>query len=226
VPKPTFWNLPEAKRTRITDLAIAEFARWPYPQASLSRIVQQAGIAKGSMYQYFADKFDLYHWLVAEVLPSRKAASMTGLPPTEGFFESLHSALHQGLTMFRTDPLIARLGVRVLEPVEDVHATALHAAMIGTSYDTAKAMLAQGQALGIVRRDLDPATAAHLWIAMIGTGIWAALAACVPGGIAALNERPEALSSLTDDELIRVAETAIAMLRGAVEATVPLEVQP
>ena len=45
----TFDNLPAEKRERIIELALAEFAEHPYALASLSRIVERAGIAKGSI---------------------------------------------------------------------------------------------------------------------------------------------------------------------------------
>jgi AcrR family transcriptional regulator len=64
VPKETFFNLAEGKRSRISAVALDEFATHDYRSASLSRIVQNAGIAKGSMYQYFEDKKDLYYYLV------------------------------------------------------------------------------------------------------------------------------------------------------------------
>jgi AcrR family transcriptional regulator len=64
MPKETFLNLPEDKRRRITNVALDEFALHDYRGASLSRIVETAGIAKGSMYQYFDDKKDLYLYLV------------------------------------------------------------------------------------------------------------------------------------------------------------------
>jgi AcrR family transcriptional regulator len=72
MPKPTFLNLPDAKRDRITELALDEFSTHPYRQASLSRIVARAGIAKGSMYQYFENKLDLYRWLVTDELERRR----------------------------------------------------------------------------------------------------------------------------------------------------------
>lgn len=64
MPKPTFFNLSEQKRQNITKLAIAEFASANYDNASISNIVKQARIAKGSFYQYFEDKKDLYLYLV------------------------------------------------------------------------------------------------------------------------------------------------------------------
>lgn len=66
MPANTFFNLPEEKRQRIVNEAIDEFAAHPYHRASLSRIVERAGIAKGSMYQYFKDKFDLYLYLLEQ----------------------------------------------------------------------------------------------------------------------------------------------------------------
>ena len=60
MPKDTFFNLPEDKRTLICDVAIDEFAEYPFDQASINRIVAKSGIAKGSFYQYFEDKKDLF----------------------------------------------------------------------------------------------------------------------------------------------------------------------
>ncbi|MEA3326841.1 MAG: TetR/AcrR family transcriptional regulator [Chloroflexota bacterium] len=64
MPKDTFKNLPEEKRRKILDIAIEEFAAHPYNVASISKIVRKAGIAKGSIYQYFENKKELYRYLV------------------------------------------------------------------------------------------------------------------------------------------------------------------
>ncbi len=63
MPNQTVFNLPDKKRTKISELAIAEFANADYDNASISNIVKQAKIAKGSFYQYFEDKADLYLYL-------------------------------------------------------------------------------------------------------------------------------------------------------------------
>ena len=64
MPKDTFKNLPEEKRRQILNIAIKEFAAHPYNVASISKIVRKAGIAKGSIYQYFENKKGLYQYLV------------------------------------------------------------------------------------------------------------------------------------------------------------------
>lgn len=52
--------------------ALAEFSDRPYIEASLSQIARRARIPKGSVYQYFEDKLDLYRWLLTEETPRRK----------------------------------------------------------------------------------------------------------------------------------------------------------
>ena len=79
MPKDTFFNLPEEKRQRIMDLAVAEFAANPYEVASISDIVRKAGIAKGSFYQYFEDKKDLYIYLI-ELASDAKLTLVKDLP--------------------------------------------------------------------------------------------------------------------------------------------------
>ncbi|NBC30902.1 MAG: TetR family transcriptional regulator [Spirochaetes bacterium] len=64
MPKETFFNLPEEKRSAFLAAAFREFALHDYDTASISRIVAELGIAKGSLYQYFEDKRDLYAYLL------------------------------------------------------------------------------------------------------------------------------------------------------------------
>ena len=72
MPKQTFFNLPVDKRERIIGCAISEFAGHGYKQASISRMVEAAGIAKGSFYQYFEDKDDLYTYIIQTQIVQRK----------------------------------------------------------------------------------------------------------------------------------------------------------
>jgi len=73
--KQTFLNLDEEKRRHIISLAYTEFATHTYTGASLSRIVERAGIAKGSIYQYFDDRMDLYLYLLEKAAERKLPAS-------------------------------------------------------------------------------------------------------------------------------------------------------
>lgn len=60
MPTATFMNLPVEKRERVLGAAIAEFSQRNVEEANISNIVRQAGIPRGSFYQYFTGKDDLY----------------------------------------------------------------------------------------------------------------------------------------------------------------------
>lgn len=66
MPKETFHNLTEEKKEIIINAFLREFAVHPYDKASLSSVVKDLGIAKGSIYQYFDDKLDLFTYLIEE----------------------------------------------------------------------------------------------------------------------------------------------------------------
>ena len=83
MPKQTFFNLTEEKRRQIIDIAIDEFADNDYEKASISKIVARAGIAKGSFYQYFADKDDLYGYLISLIAEKKAAAFSLDHPDPE-----------------------------------------------------------------------------------------------------------------------------------------------
>ena len=56
----TFERLPQEKRDRILQAARTEFIRYPYEKTSINRILAEAEVPKGSFYQYFDDKSDLF----------------------------------------------------------------------------------------------------------------------------------------------------------------------
>ena len=62
MPKETFFNLPSEKQERLMEAAQKEFSRVPLQDASIAKIVKLAGISRGSFYQYFEDKDDLYYY--------------------------------------------------------------------------------------------------------------------------------------------------------------------
>lgn len=64
MPTSTFFNLPPPKREKLLQAAVAEFSRKPYAEVSINRIIRAAEIPRGSFYQYFADKRDLFRYVL------------------------------------------------------------------------------------------------------------------------------------------------------------------
>lgn len=65
--KETFLRLPEEKRSRILDAAWEEFLRVKFADASINKIILRARIPRGSFYQYFTDKEDLFAYLLRDI---------------------------------------------------------------------------------------------------------------------------------------------------------------
>lgn len=63
MPTPTWQRLDESRRRAITEAAEAEFAAHGFSGGSLNVIARDAGVAKGSLFQYFNDKQDFYVYL-------------------------------------------------------------------------------------------------------------------------------------------------------------------
>ena len=64
----TFRNLPEEKRRRFLEAAWKEFTTCSYAEASINRIIQEAKISRGSFYQYFTGKHDLFLYLLKSLI--------------------------------------------------------------------------------------------------------------------------------------------------------------
>ena len=79
MPTKTYHNLPEEKRLKVEKAAIAEFAANPLQSASINAIVSEAGIAKGSFYQYFENINDL-HAHILSIISKKKIEVITSLP--------------------------------------------------------------------------------------------------------------------------------------------------
>ncbi|MEM6451787.1 MAG: TetR/AcrR family transcriptional regulator [Cyanobacteria bacterium P01_D01_bin.105] len=113
MPKPTFFNLSDKKRQNITDLAIAEFANADYNSVSISNIVKQAKIAKGSFYQYFEDKQDLYMHIVSLAYERRIAFVQTAQQALQkepkDFFETLRQLFRVSVQFSFQQPQLAQI---------------------------------------------------------------------------------------------------------------------
>lgn len=63
----TFLNLEDKKQERIIQAALDEFSIKSFGDASITSIVKKANISRGSFYQYFGSKENLYQYLVSKL---------------------------------------------------------------------------------------------------------------------------------------------------------------
>jgi len=111
----TFRQLPPDKQNRVLDAALTEFADQGYQAASLNRLVAQAGIAKGSLYQYFPNKEGIFRHIFQFALQQVRRTLTTVKEGTleEGFFLRLEKSLLAGVRFLREHPRIYNLYLKI-----------------------------------------------------------------------------------------------------------------
>src|ERR1700752_1418941 len=107
MPTVTWARIDPARRAAIVDAAEAEFSAHGFSRGSLNVIARRAGVAKGSLFQYFADKRDLYAF-IADIASQRVRAYMEDrineLDPSRPFFNFLTDWLDAWVAYFADHP--------------------------------------------------------------------------------------------------------------------------
>jgi AcrR family transcriptional regulator len=208
VPGPRFAKLAPAQQQTILGAALAEFAAHGFHDASLNRIIDAAGISKGSMYYYFDNKEDLFahatrvefEHLFAELGPLD--------PPDEPGPDAFWSAVHAYYLGYYLGSMAAMAGrPKLAALVRAWLATSGNATIQRAQQDLERELLpwvqhilTAGQASGAVRTDLPSGLLIAVALAMgIAMDTW--LLTQPPGH----TDLPSLTSALVD------------MLRGALE---------
>lgn len=225
MPKPTFLNLPDAKRDRITELALDEFSTHPYRQASLSRIVARAGIAKGSMYQYFENKLDLYRWLVTDELERRRSewlesdvARPENFGDRGGLFAEIEQLVVTRVGFMLAHPRLARLAASAMEPTTDEELRELHGALRREQIESLAQRIRTARNAGEVRSDLDPRTVAHLIEALIIRGTTNAVLDQLGVDVQQFLTDSDSGTRLDPSHWRELVREALSLIRGGIEA--------
>ena len=91
MPTKTFFNLREEKRQRIEKALINEFSKSSFEQASITNIIKEANIPRGSFYQYFVDKKDAIGKKKLGIAEAREEAIIKALENVVSFSKESQS---------------------------------------------------------------------------------------------------------------------------------------
>jgi AcrR family transcriptional regulator len=107
MPTVTWARVDPARRAAIIEAAEDEFGAHGFSRGSLNVIARRAGVAKGSLFQYFADKRDLYAF-TTDIASQRVRAYMEDLirevDPSRPFFEFLTDMLDGWVAYYAEHP--------------------------------------------------------------------------------------------------------------------------
>lgn len=158
MPTGTWERLPEARRAAVVAAAEAEFAARGFSGGSLNTICQQAGVSKGSLFQYFADKADMYVHLADRAsvrIRSAMESAITKLDWDNDFFTAMEALVETWVRYFYDHPLDrAMTAAANLEP-DPTARTAVRATVNHHYLAVLRPLIESAIATGHLRSDSD-----------------------------------------------------------------------
>ncbi|MEV7331957.1 TetR/AcrR family transcriptional regulator [Micromonospora sp. NPDC093244] len=169
MPTATWERLPESRRAAVLAAAEAEFAEHGFSAGSLNVVARNAGVSKGSLFQYFHDKVDLYAYL-SELASQRIRAAMEEqiphLPWDKGFFAAVRELTRVWVAYFDDHPLDLAFTAAVnLEP-EGTARAAVRAVANRHYVEVLTPLLELGRERGELRADAD-LDAIQAWLLLL-----------------------------------------------------------
>lgn len=156
MPRAAFERLAQQRREQILETAAREFAAHGYERASLNHILAAAGVSKGAAYYYFEDKADLFATTVAHHLDHVLAEAALDVPHLEReTFWARVGDLYRNLAAHGAEkPFLVGLAKATWRLSGRERGGKALAAVSERVRELVGALVARGQEIGIVRRDL------------------------------------------------------------------------
>lgn len=116
VPRDIFNKLDESKKSKILDAAVDEFSLHGFRQASVNRMVERIGIAKGSLFQYFGSKEGLFQVIFNHAVELvRHSLRQVKRETTEAdFFERIRESTLAGIRFIKRHPRVYRIYLKMI----------------------------------------------------------------------------------------------------------------
>jgi AcrR family transcriptional regulator len=154
----------EEKRRLILDAAVHVFAHKGYHTCRVGDIAEQAGVAHGLLYHYFASKEELLETVFRETWSELLEAISRVEAKDEPAREQLRQVAAILLRSWRRDPDLVRVLVREIGRSQTLPAKVDE---IGQVFAAIELIVARGRAGGDFRADLDPRLASWIFYGAI-----------------------------------------------------------
>lgn len=158
MPTVTWARVDPNRRAAVIEAAEAEFGAHGFSQGSLNVIARRAGVAKGSLFQYFADKRDLYAY-IADIGSQRVRSFMEDrirdLDPNRPFFEFLTDLLDAWVAYYADHPQDRALHAASSFEVDTEARVSVHAVIHRHYLEVLRPLVREAHARGDLRADCD-----------------------------------------------------------------------
>lgn len=155
MPKDTFHNLGDDKKKKIFDAAVQEFSTRRFSEASINQIIKTAGISRGSFYQYFLDKEDLYLYMMTEIGKEKLEIMKHSrtLKPDANFFEAYVYMIEVIHEWSNAKPVYNRIAM--LMELDDSEFMVKMRARLNEGFIFLRDMIRRDKQRGLIKPDVD-----------------------------------------------------------------------
>lgn len=207
--RPRFTKLAAHQQRAIVQAALDEFATHGFHDASLNRIIDAAGISKGSMYYYFDDKEDLYAYVaqrgLAGLFEQVGPLPDLGVSDAATFWSVLGDYYLRLMRALIASPQLAALLRGWAAAAKSPASQKAQEQLEQTSLPWIAQVLAIGQRVGAVRDDVPPT-----------------LLIAVAMGMGEAMDLWLLSQQVDDDALPALIGSLMTMIRGAVAPPIPI----
>jgi AcrR family transcriptional regulator len=189
----------EEKRRLIRDAAVRVFARKGFHTCRVGDIAEEAGVAHGLLYHYFASKDELLEIVFRETWADLLAAIRSVEESGEPAREQLRQVAAIMLRSWRHDPDLIRVLVREIGRSPELQR---RIDALGQVFDAVARIVERGQVRGEFRSELDPRLASFVF--------YGALEALLTGWV--LGQLPDG-----DDEVRRAEQALVEIVCSGLE---------
>lgn len=155
MPKGTFDKIASEKKERLLREAAHLFAERGFSQTDVGEIATRAGVAKGSLYNYFVNKDDLYLHVCRDALERSRQDVYSGLDPLWAVDRQIEHIFTQGVNFATQHPEYITLYLNVSSAGMSRFAEQLSLEVEKPTADRLKELLVAGTASGEVRDNID-----------------------------------------------------------------------
>ncbi len=159
-------NRKSARKQQILQAATEVFGRSSFDGASVSAIARKAGVAEGTIYQYFKNKQDLFFSIPSERTTAFSEQLDVHLEGITDARDRIRKFVWYYLYFFKTNPDYARSLMLEMRVSRDFRKSKSHKG-VRRFTNQALEILREGQAQGAIRPDVDVYVSRHLLLGVL-----------------------------------------------------------
>lgn len=150
-----FERVSQEKKTRIIDTAVTEFAKHGFESANINRIAATAGVSVGAMYKYFANKEELYLYIIHYCVEALKLLLDEAIEGETELLKKVEKIIKAIQRHSRENAELNKIYNVMTTEIRSELVWKIVSEMEGVTAELYKNMIDQGKLEGVVREDAD-----------------------------------------------------------------------